>query len=383
MVTRTKTQAQGDRARTAAIAVVVCIAFTALAGPGTAHASGKGFVGAVDPFPTRCSPSLFKHGNCLATKDLQRMERSHIKTARWGFRWSEVEKNKGVYDWRLTDATIGALANRGIGVLPVVAGSPAWAAPTYGTAPTKTKPARRGWRKFLKAAVKRYGPGGRYWTSPTLYRRSFPNAPIKPIRAWQIWNEPNIKGGAQYVKPAKYRNLVRAAHHAILKIDPKARIVLGGMPGYVRSHAWVYLKKLYKHKRFRHKFDAVALHPYAPDVGHVLIQIDRMRQVMKRHHDGHASLWITELGWGSKSPSKNQPINQGPEGQARLLRQSFPLLKRYRHRWRIRHAYWYRWRDPPPGTPGCTFCGSSGLFHNNQDPKPAWRAFKQAVRSHR
>jgi hypothetical protein len=362
--------------------VAASLALTALAG--TAHATGKGFIGAVDPFATRCGSvvGVSKRGNCLSDRDLQRMSGAHLSAVRWGFRWSEVEKTKGVYNWRITDETIGALANRGIKVLPVVAGSPAWAAPTYGTAPVKTHAARKGWRKFLGAAVKRYGPGGKYWTSPVLYRRAFPNGPIRPISTWQIWNEPNIKKGQQYVKPRKYRKLVRLANRAIVKADPKAHIVLAGMPGYVRTHAWVYLKQLYKHPRFRNKFDAVALHPYAPDVGHVLLQIDRMRKVMKRHHDGHAALWITELGWGSKHPSKKQPINKGLEGQKLLLRATFPLLKQYRQRWHIRHAYWYRWRDPPPGTPGCTFCGSSGLFRSNEDPKPSWRAFKHVLRPH-
>ncbi len=256
------------------IVVAVLAASVALAAvAATASASGKGFVGVVDPFAVRCGTGLLgtglfsKKGNCLSDRDLERMQQSRIKTARWGFRWSEVEKQKGTYDWQITDETIGALANRGIGVLPVVAGSPAWAAPTFGSAPLNTHAARQGWQRFLKAAVKRYGPGGKYWTKPGLYRHAFPNAKPRPIKAWQIWNEENIKGGAQYVKPSKYRKLVRLAHHAIDKVDPKAEIILGGMPGYVRMHAWTYLKKLYKHKRFRHKFDAVALHPYAPDVG--------------------------------------------------------------------------------------------------------------------
>jgi hypothetical protein len=375
-----KTQAQGLVARTVTVGVALSLSLAALAG--TAEASGRSFTGVVDPFATRCNTAA-KSDNCLSRKDLQRMDRSGIKTVRWGYRWSEVEKVKGTYNWQMTDQTIGALANRGIAILPVVAGSPAWAARTYGTAPLKTGAARRGWRRFLQASVNRYGPGGSYWTNPLLYRSQYPNGPARPIKAWQIWNEQNLKRGAQYVKPSKYRKLVTLAHHAIVKADPNAQIVLGGMPGYVRQHAWAYLKKLYEHHRFRNKFDGVALHPYAPDVGHVLVQIDRIRRVMKRHHDGHTGLWITELGWGSKHPSKNDPINQGVKGQKRLLRATFPLLKRYRHRWHLRHAYWYRWRDPPPGTPGCTFCTSSGLFRSNQKPKPAWRAFKHVVKTHR
>lgn len=173
---------------------------------------------------------------------------------------------------------------------------------------------------------------------------------------------------------------MRISNNAILEADPKARILLGGMPGYVRTKAWVYLSKLYRHHGFKHQFDAVAVHPYSGDVRHVFVQIEAIRRVMRRQGDGRKSLWITELGWGSDPPAKNQPINKGPKGQKRYLKFVFPLLRKYHKRWHIRHAFWYRWRDPPPHTLGCTFCTSSGLFRHNQKPKPSWRAFKQITR---
>jgi hypothetical protein len=355
--------------------VVVLTAFG-----GTAQAKGRGFTGVVDPFGDRCG-GLHKKGNCLSNKDLRRMDRGDVRVARWGFRWSRVEPIRGIYNWRVTDETIGALANRGIQVLPVVTASPGWAAEAMGTPPLATRAGRKGWRRFLQAAVERYGPGGRYWTSPMLYQHEYPDGPVRPINTWQIWNEQNLP--STYVKPRKYRNLVRIAHNAIVGADPHAKILLGGMPGYVHPRAWVYLKKLYKHHGFQRKFDAVALHPYSPDVEHVLVQVKRIRHVMKKHHDAHASLWITELGWGSKHPTKRTPINKGPRGQKRLLKETFPLLKRYRHRWHIPHAYWFRWRDPPREEGGCTFCTSSGLFRHSQKPKPAWRAFKDVTKPRR
>lgn len=97
---------------------------------------------------------------------------------------------------------VGSLANRGIRVLPVMSGTPPWAGRTYGTAPVHSRLARNGWRRFLEASVERYGPGGDYWTDPDLYRSAHPNGPIKPIKTWQIWNEQNIRGGAQHVRPA-------------------------------------------------------------------------------------------------------------------------------------------------------------------------------------
>jgi polysaccharide biosynthesis protein PslG len=349
----------------------MCLAFGLSAG--TAQA-GK-FIGVVDPFGTRCD-GVQTGRDCLSGKDLRRMRVAHVRMVRWGFRWAMVQPTPGSYRWRLLDNVIGSLANHGIRVLPVMTGSPPWAAPTYGTAPVNTRLARSSWRRFLEAAVKRYGPHGRYWTDPNLYRSDHPQGPILPIGTWQIWNEQNIRTGAQHVKPSKYVRLVRMSHDAIRDVDPKARILLGGMPGYVSSHAWVYLKKLYRHRGFKREFDAVALHPYAPDVGHVLVQIQEMRRVMARFHDKRSPLWITELGWGSKHPTRATPLNRGPKGQKQLLKVTFPLLRHYHTRWHIRRVFWFRWRDPPPDSPGCTFCTSSGLFRHSQKPKPSWRVFK-------
>ena len=357
--------------RPLAVMIAVCAAIGVFA---TGASAGQ-FIGVVNPFSGRCGADQ-KTGDCLSSKDLRRMTRAHLKLVRWGFRWAIVQPSEGAYDWRPTDAVIGALANRGIRVLPVMTGTPPWAGRTYGTAPVGSRVARNGWRAFLKGAVSRYGPGGRFWTDPGLYRNRHPNGPIRPITTWQIWNEQNIHQGAQWVKPKEYARLVRISHDAVRDADPNARILLGGMPGYVHTRAWTYLKELYRRHGIKRDFDGVALHPYAGDVRHVLVQIRRMRRLMRRHHDGHSALWITELGWGSKRPSGNEPINKGLEGQRRMLKRTFPLLRHHHRAWHLAHAFWFRWRDPPPRTAGCTFCTSSGLFRHSGNPKPAWRAFK-------
>jgi hypothetical protein len=371
-VTRAKTEfhRRGVRCAVPLVALLLVVAL----GAGTAQA--QRFFGVVNPFINRCAASQ-QTGDCLSDKDLTRMDRANLETVRWGFRWAVVQPTPGDHRWGPVDQVVGALADRGIRVLPVMTGTPPWAGPSYGTAPVQTRLARSSWRRFLEASVRRYGPGGDFWTDPSLYRRSHPGGPIEPITTWQIWNEQNLKEGAQHVTPGKYVRLMRISHDAIANADPKAKILLGGMPGYVRTKAWTYLNNLYRHHGFKHDFDAVAIHPYSGDVRHVFTQIKAMRRVMKRHGDRQASLWVTELGWGSKRPSPNEPINKGLQGQRQYLKFVLPLLRKYHKRWRISHVYWYRWRDPPPGTPGCTFCSSSGLFRHSEKPKPSWRAFKQ------
>jgi hypothetical protein len=155
------------------------------------------------------------------------------------------------------------------------------------------------------------------------------------------------------------------------------------MPGYVRVRAWVYLNKLYEHRGFKRSFDSVALHPYAGTKHAIRLQLKRMRRVMRRHHDARSHLWITELGWGSKRPDQTTPINKGLRGQKRMLKRTFPYLQHHHRRWRLSHVFWFRWRDPAPGTPGCKFCSSSGLFRHSQKPKPVWRAFKRVTAARR
>ena len=307
----------------------------------------SGFVGTVLPFASRCG--LLDHGDgCLSDQDLDRMQEAHVRIVRWGFRWSRVQPLRLLPpDWRVTDAVIGSLANRGISVLPVLTAPPSWAAKTHRTPPLDSPAARDGWRRFVTAAVDRYGLGGEFWKS--RYGRLFPGGPIRPITSWQVWNEQNLgKTFPPRPSPHRYSKLVRITDDAVETQDPNARVVLGGMPGYVHPRAWVYLDHLYRQPGIKGRFDAVALHPYAPDVRHVKLQIERVRRVMRAHHDAHSPLWITELGWGSESADWFG-INVGGQGQKRMLKRAFSGLVARRHRWRLAHVFWFDWRDPRRG----------------------------------
>jgi polysaccharide biosynthesis protein PslG len=238
--------------------------------------------------------------------------------------------------------------------------------------------ARQGWRRFVAAAVHRYGPGGEYWTS--RFQRRFPGGSPRPITTWQVWNEQNlVHTFPPRPSPRVYARLLRMTDQALDAQDPGARVLLGGMPGYVGMHAWDYLDRLYRRPGIKRRFDAVALHPYAPDVGHVMIQIKRVRRVMRSHHDGASGIWITELGWGSDPPDRFG-VNAGTRGQKRKLELALPRLSRERHRWRLKHVLWFDWRDPPRGRGRCSFCDSAGLFWHDETPKPAWRAFRRVNR---
>jgi hypothetical protein len=171
--------------------------------------------------------------------------------------------------------------------------------------------------------------------------------------------------------------LLQISGSAIKSEDPDAKIILAGMPGYGDVTAWAYLDGLYSIDGIKGDFDALALHPYAPNVGQLRQEIERLREVMKDNGDEETPLWLTELGWGSGPPDRFG-LNKGLAGQEKLLTGSFNLILSNRKAWNVQRVFWFDWRDPPSSGPvKCSFCDTAGLLRYDREPKPAYHAFKR------
>jgi hypothetical protein len=314
--------------------------------------------------------------NELHNRDTGKLAKSGAKTVRWTFFWPRIEHSSGNFDWSGADQVVGDLAARGIRILPVLDGSPNWVAKSTVTPPVGSKRARNAWKRFLRKAVERYGPQGRYWT--IKYRTQHPGKGARPIRTWQIWNEPNLKSHFHpHPSPRRYARLLKLSHRAIHRQDRGASVMFAGMPGYSNNiDAWSFLSRVYKKRGIKKAFDATALHPYARNVHQMMGEVRHFRRVMRGHGDRRTPLWVTEVGWGSKKPTRFG-LTKGKRGQKRILKRSFRALQHKRHKFRIKRVMWFNYRDPKGGTRGCSFCSSAGLLRNNFDPKPAWRAFRR------
>lgn len=365
--------------RTRAIIVATAVALI-LAGCGSgsssSSSSGKGtpasFFG-VDP------------GFVPDAQDYQQMEGAGVETVRTGLTWSTVQPQPGPFDWRVIDARVSGLAAHGIDFLPVVSSTPAWVATPATTPPLASSSAKDAWTAFLKAAVDRYGPDGTFWKeSPGGGQSPFHalchcDAKPMPITSWQIWNEPSLTHYFNSSSPVEsYAELLRISHDAITSADPKAQIVLAGVPGFAKKgglNAWQFLDQLFQAPEVDGAFDVVALHPYSRDVNQLELEIKKVRAAMEKNGDASKPLWITELGWGSNPPDRFG-FNKGVEGQKELLTQAYTLLLRERASWNLDRVYWFEWRDPPPSSDvACSFCTSAGLLRNDRQPKPAYDAF--------
>jgi hypothetical protein len=318
-------------------------------------------------------------------QDFQQMSHAGVASVRLGLNWAAVQPKPGPYNWRLPDALISGLAANGIGYLPVLSTTPGWVAPQATTPPLANSQDSGSWAQFLRAAVERYGPHGSFWRpapngGPSPFRTLCRcNADPRPITSWQVWNEPSLTHYFTAPSPVtSYAKLLQISHDAITSVDPRAQIVLAGVPGYATKgglDAWKFLGELFRVPGVNSDFDVVSLHPYARDVGQLQTEIEKVRTAMKENGDGDKPLWITELGWGSDPPDRFG-FNKGTDGQEQLLTQSFTLLLRERAAWNIGRVYWFEWRDPPPSAQvGCSFCTSAGLLQNSRQPKPAYDAF--------
>jgi hypothetical protein len=367
------------RALTAALVVVVALgAFAA-----SAAAVPAKFFGVVPQ-------------STLTQEQFNTLKQGGVKSMRVPLVWGAIQPTRGgAYEWSSFDPIVERAAQSGIELLPFAVGTPSWAVPnakvpgTAGSEAPAHLPASgtsaSAWTAFLKAAVARYGTGGSFWTEHPLL-------PQKPIKAWQVWNEPNFKYFVAKTNPTEYGKLVKISSAAIKSVDPTAQVILAGLfakPAGARrlnekgkvvngtSPNWFaayFLEQMYKtNPGIKSRFQAVALHPYVARYRQLPAEIEEVRTVLTKVGDGTKGLWVTELGWSSEAPQgPSNVFAVGASGQARELKGAFTLLEQDAAKFGLQHVYWFSVDDAPET---CNFCNGSGLFKKGFIPKKSWTEF--------
>jgi hypothetical protein len=310
--------------------VPLAVAFAALvAAPAQARDVPRGWLGMDADGPLMEGA----YGTPEAEWDL--LAQSGAETVRMAMRWPVLQPRAGrPPDLTTMDATVLAAARRGLRFLPVVHGTPRWAArnPSKGWASPPRKVSA--YTSFLRALVLRYGPSGSLWSE-------HPEVRALPIRDWQIWNEPNFREyWSQQPFGDSFVPLLRAAYRTVHRADRGARVILAGMA----NHSWAGLEKLYR-AGGRGAFDAVALHPFTMKPRNVVRLVEMARAVMARHGDRRLPVWITELSFPAAKGKVDKPrgLETTQAGQVKRLKASLLLLARQRKRLRIERVFWYAW----------------------------------------
>jgi hypothetical protein len=328
----------------APIATVATIALAAAA-PASARVP-QGFVGVVADGPV-AEPALDP------AAEIRTMVATGVESVRLVFHWSDAQRYRRMADvpaserplyreidgvpttFAHLDPLVANAARRRLRVLPVVTTAPGWAAKypgQFASPPAGTDT----YAAFVRVLVERYGPRGIFW-------RANPRLPQRPIRAWQVWNETNLRASWLEKRwPRPYARLLRAARRAIKGVDPRARVVLAGFA----NRSWSSLAALYRVPGARRLFDEVAIHPYTSDVPGLATILKRVRYVMRRNGDRAKRMSVTEFGWTSAhGKTHGFGIELSERGQARAAARSLRLLARNRKRLRLRGVYWYNWPD--------------------------------------
>src|SRR5262249_27527289 len=260
------------------LAAAAVVAFSA---PGSAPAAGgvgPGFFGVVaNTSQLINAPNFFAQETAV-------MRQNGVQTVRIPVYWAQMQPDQdGSIQFGDLDRQIATLARQRLTVLPTVLSSPTWAAVHPGNPGASPPKDNADYANFMTALVKRYGPKGAFW-------KANKRLPQLPIHVWQVWNEPNIKMfWTVHPYASSYVALLKAAHDAIKKADPSAKVMLAGLP----DRSWLALQNLYN-AGARPLFDIAAVHPYThspPDVMHI---VSINRRVMARNHDANKPISLTE-----------------------------------------------------------------------------------------
>jgi polysaccharide biosynthesis protein PslG len=333
------------------LTLVVALLTTVVATDGAAAVASRrvpfGFFGVVmDP-----AVSIY---NTPAGLDSQMalMATSGVESVRTNFSWAAAEPSAGVYNWAPTDEIVRTAANHRLQLLPIVEFTPQWASSHPSSAWLYYAPTDPGtFAGFMTALVQRYGPRGSFWTEN-------PSVPRVPIKYWQIWNEPE---GTKYdwrtaPWPSSYTALLRAAYVAVHRADRGAVVVSGALVALNTTTLtqWAEANDLYRAGARRY-FDILAVNAFtiAPKVSDSVSRsieiVSRVRQVMRRHHDGAKPIWVTELTWtaaaGQIPPADYAGFETTPKGQARRLGSYYEHIAA-RPTSGIKRAFWYTWASP-------------------------------------
>ncbi len=305
--------------------------------------------------------------------EIQRMAMGKVGIMRVGFDPRQLAGETKLTPVSDYDPIVARAAAAGVPLLPVLIGG-------RDNPPTNGQELAA-YRNQVATLAARYGRNGTFWCQNDPNIGPGCSNAYRPITAWQVWNEPNLEFfWGDDPNAREYADLLEEGRRGLRGGDPKARIVMAGIPLFPRNGMTMesFLRRFYNVDGVKRQFDAAAIHPYARDEDGVEYRLSLMRSWLRDNGDRDRDVWITELGWGTDGTqyARDAGLVKSLDGQAKVLRRTFRMLQEERSRYNLKTVVWYDWRDtlPPPGTPNY-FYYNTGLFKKDGAPKPSWDAF--------
>lgn len=228
---------------------------------------------------------------------LRHMGELNLRWLRQPFAWTEIEPERGRFEWSRWDDVVAAAHQRGLQIVAVLDTTPEWARPA--DTPPHTPPIELSdFGAFARALAERYGDH---------------------LDAYQVWDEPNLSAhwGNHYVEPHNYARMLREAAINLRQSDPGAVILTAALAptverGPLNLNEMDFLDQVYRASAAEW-FDVVAAQPYgfaaSPDQAPAAESLNfartvLLRRVMVAHGDAQTAVWITGFGWYVEQPGR-------------------------------------------------------------------------------
>ncbi len=289
----------------------------------------------------------FPFGVCehyLNDKNARLLELAGIGWLRTDVFWEDIEKEEGRYRWDRLDGLVRLATKFNIHLLAIIDYGVPWAstAPESVSAFEKTRfcPLTFAYQNFLNKLLTRYK---------------------EKIKFWEVWNEPNI---ALFWKSSReeYADLLKIAHTEIKKIDPAARVLMGGTAGTPVD--WV---KMLEKKQAAGDFDIFNVHPYHyPQIPEKRLPKELNSFEESARALGKKPLWVTEVG----APTNLVSLE---EQAAFLVRDAVLALSTG-----VEKFFWYELADDHMDANDRE--ANFGILFSDLSPKPAYAAYANLTR---
>ena len=335
------------------------------------------------PYVGNGDPAVAAQSVAQRNCSLGLMASHHIGYYRLQLNWGLIERVPGVYDFRAYDQVLADVASHHMRMLFVLIGEPAWQSSAPPGAPRGAPYPPRdpsAFAQFAAIAVRRYGPGGTFWSS-------HPNLPYEPVRAWELWNEPDLSQSWAQPNMRSYVQLLRPTYSAIKSVDAHATVIIGGMAFYCENFQPVacasrhsdetrWISSLFRWGA-RGYFDALGIHPYSANLAQAEDRLWAARQLLDRSGNRRKGLWITEYGFAGGG--KNNFLTNARR-QRLDVSKFFTFVQANRARLRLQEVIWFAWQDQiyAPG-PTNWWGFHLGLISTGGQAKPALAAFSAAA----
>ncbi|MFN3717089.1 MAG: GH39 family glycosyl hydrolase [Thiobacillus sp.] len=268
--------------------------------------------------------------------------------------WPNLEPEKGHWKFATLDKYVAMASLAKVDVLLPLGLSPPWASVRPGEA-SSYKPGNAAeprdledWRNYVRTVATRYK--GR-------------------VRAYEIWNEPNLKGFYSG-SPETMVQMARIAYETLKAIDPEIIVVSPSATGDGRNPEWL---DNYLAKGGGQYADVIGYHFYVPkDSPEAMLPvIKKVQQIMQKQGVADKPLWNTETGWWIANKTTTRRIGAAgadwrnlDDGQAAAYVARALILS-----WSagVSRIYWYAWDNHDMGL----------IDASDKSVKPAGRAFAQ------